>query len=74
LHDFRPQKLVVSRLALRVRFGFPPYVFDADITVGNSHKIEESVVPRAGLEPALLAEPDFESGVSTNFTTEASGG
>jgi putative transposase len=32
-----------------------------------------TLVPRAGLEPALLAEPDFESGVSTNFTTEASG-
>jgi putative transposase len=29
------------------------------------------LVPRAGLEPALLSEPDFESGVSTNFTTEA---
>lgn len=26
---------------------------------------------RSGLEPTLLAEPDFESGVSTNFTTEA---
>jgi hypothetical protein len=29
------------------------------------------VVPLAGLEPALLAEPDFESGVSTNSTIEA---
>ena len=29
------------------------------------------LVPRAGLEPALLAEPDFESGASTNFTTRA---
>jgi hypothetical protein len=28
-------------------------------------------VPLAGLEPALLAEPDFESGVSTNSTIEA---
>jgi hypothetical protein len=33
--------------------------------------IASPLVPRAGLEPALLAEPDFESGVSTNFTTEA---
>ena len=29
------------------------------------------MVPLAGLEPALLAEPDFESGVSTNSTIEA---
>lgn len=29
------------------------------------------LVPLAGLEPALLAEPDFESGVSTNSTIEA---
>lgn len=29
------------------------------------------VVPRVGLEPTLLAEPDFESGASTNFTTRA---
>ena len=29
------------------------------------------LVPPVGLEPTLLAEPDFESGVSTNFTTEA---
>ena len=29
------------------------------------------MVPRAGIEPALLSEPDFESGASTNFTTEA---
>ncbi len=26
----------------------------------------------AGIEPALLAEPDFESGASTNSTTPAS--
>jgi hypothetical protein len=29
------------------------------------------MVPLAGLEPALLAEPDFESGVSTNSTIGA---
>lgn len=29
------------------------------------------MVPLAGIEPALLAEPDFESGVSTNSTIEA---
>jgi len=28
-------------------------------------------VPRDGLEPSLLAEPDFESGASTNSTTRA---
>ena len=30
------------------------------------------MVPEAGLEPALLSKPDFESGVSTNSTTRAS--
>jgi len=30
-----------------------------------------TLVPRVGLEPTLLAEPDFESGASTNFTTRA---
>ena len=29
------------------------------------------LVPEAGLEPALLSEPDFESGTSTNFITRA---
>ena len=29
------------------------------------------LVPKAGLEPARLAAGDFESPVSTNFTTEA---
>ena len=29
------------------------------------------LVPGAGIEPALLAEPDFESGASTYFTTRA---
>ncbi len=29
------------------------------------------LVPRVGIEPTLLSEPDFESGASTNFTTEA---
>jgi hypothetical protein len=29
------------------------------------------LVPLAGLEPALLAEPDFESGASTNSATGA---
>ena len=31
------------------------------------------MVPLAGLEPALLAELDFESSASTNFTTGAPG-
>ena len=31
------------------------------------------MVPLAGLEPALLAELDFESSASTNFTTGARG-
>jgi hypothetical protein len=30
------------------------------------------LVPRARIELALLSEPDFESGASTNSTTEAS--
>jgi hypothetical protein len=29
------------------------------------------VVRAVGLEPTLLAEPDFESGASTSFTTPA---
>ena len=29
------------------------------------------LVPRAGVEPALLSEPDFESGASTSSTTGA---
>ena len=29
------------------------------------------IVPRVGIEPTLLAEPDFESGASTNSATEA---
>ena len=29
------------------------------------------MVPQAGLEPALLSEPHFECGASTNFTTGA---
>ncbi len=29
------------------------------------------MVPRAGVEPALLSEPDFESGASTSSTTGA---
>ena len=29
------------------------------------------MVPGVGIEPTLLSEPDFESGASTNFTTEA---
>ncbi len=29
------------------------------------------MVPPVGLEPTLLAEPDFESGASTNSTTGA---
>ena len=33
---------------------------------------QEAMVPVVGLEPTLLAEPDFESGASTNSTTPAS--
>ncbi len=29
------------------------------------------MVPEGGLEPPLPKKPDFESGVSTNFTTRA---
>lgn len=34
---------------------------------------EKKMVPVVGLEPTLLAELDFESSASTNFTTPASG-
>ena len=33
--------------------------------------LEKRLVPLAGLEPALLAEPHIECGASTNFTTGA---
>ena len=33
--------------------------------------LSEILVPQAGLEPALLSEPHFECGASTNFTTGA---
>ena len=29
------------------------------------------VVPRVGLEPTPLSRPDFESGVATDYATEA---
>jgi hypothetical protein len=34
---------------------------------------EDEMVPLAGIEPALLAESDFESDASTNSATGASG-
>jgi hypothetical protein len=39
--------------------------------VGNYKGFIESVVPLAGIEPALLAELDFESSASTNSATGA---
>lgn len=36
--------------------------------------LEIKMVPRAGIEPALLSEPDFESGASTNSANGATGG
>ena len=42
--------------------------------IGNQEQYKTAhlkVVPRVGIEPTLLSEPDFESGASTNFTTEA---
>lgn len=38
---------------------------------GFQDHIGRKVVRAVGLEPTLLAEPDFESGASTNFTTPA---
>jgi hypothetical protein len=35
--------------------------------------ISRGVVRVVGVEPTLLAEPDFESGASTNSTTPAGG-
>ena len=34
-------------------------------------RIDLAMVPRVGIEPTLLSEPDFESGASTSSTTEA---
>ena len=39
----------------------------------NYRYLRTVLVPLAGLEPALLAELDFESSASTNFTTGARG-
>ncbi len=36
----------------------------------QKHRLKK-IVPRVGIEPTLLAEPDFESGASTNSATEA---
>ena len=38
----------------------------------DSEKRKSTMVPRAGIEPALLSEPDFESGASTNSANGAS--
>lgn len=35
--------------------------------------IKKILVPLAGIEPALLSEPDFESGASTNSAKGATG-
>ena len=37
----------------------------------NAQQPGKYVVPRAGIEPALLSEPDFESGASTNSANGA---
>ena len=39
--------------------------------LGGMKMDQKTVVRAAGVEPALLAEPDFESGASTNSTTPA---
>jgi hypothetical protein len=35
--------------------------------------VKNKMVPSAGIEPALLSEPDFESGASTNSAKGATG-
>lgn len=51
------------------RFGEPePIPF---LSILTTEEWKELLVPRVGIEPTLLSEPDFESGASTNFTTEA---
>jgi membrane associated rhomboid family serine protease len=39
--------------------------------INHFHRLKSQMVPRVGIEPTLLAERDFESRASTNFTTEA---
>ena len=41
------------------------------IDAGIASLAKKRVVRAVGLEPTILAEPDFESGASTNFTTPA---
>ena len=40
---------------------------------GDSREKVSSLVPEAGIEPALPKEQDFESSASTSFATEAKG-
>jgi hypothetical protein len=42
--------------------------------LGGMKMAEKAVVPLAGIEPALLAELDFESSASTNSATGALAG
>lgn len=65
-----------------IRFMLNPYVFFASDLKGLSGNKKGTKdpddplsrkVPRAGIEPALLAELDFESSASTSSATPASG-
>jgi site-specific DNA recombinase len=40
-------------------------------TIGGAEMSKNDMVPYAGIEPALLSEPDFESGASTNSANRA---
>ena len=43
----------------------------ASLAVNGKEAQRKQMVRAVGLEPTILAEPDFESGASTNFTTPA---
>jgi site-specific DNA recombinase len=69
-------KLVfASRLAYHRQTGFRTAETSIPFKLFNCLAEEDSdeseMVPLAGLEPARISPPDFESGASTNFTTGA---
>ena len=60
------------RARVRSRLQSAKWEFMPDRIFGGLFCALRVVVPAVGLEPTLLSEQDFESSVSTNFTTPAS--
>ena len=62
----------VSRAIYRSSGATSAIVAPGTIRISALSSLARQLVRVAGVEPALLAEPDFESGASTNSTTPAS--